>query len=563
MNIKWLRLMGAAALMAACGDGTSKPPARPEFRVGGTITGLAGNLTLHLNGAESLTQGQDGPFSFETPVADQRTYEVTLSAPPTEQECTLQGATGKVNGADVDSVRVTCAQRTYSLGGTVAGLNGTLLLRLEGGETLPVTASGPFSFQTRLPQGGAYAVTVATQPRGHRCAVTGGSGSVSGNVTGITVRCTPWFDLSSFQSATVVIGQSDFTSALPNQDETPGPNTLDSPWGNPVFAGGMLYVSDLGSNRVLGFNGVPSQNGASAAFVLGQPDFTTTTARAGRSGLSSPESNSSDGTRLAVADKSNNRVLLYNSLPSTNAAEPHLVVGQPDFETSTAECTARSLQIPEGVSLSDEKLVVADTYNHRVLIWKSLPTSNGAAADLVLGQVSFTTCAGNDADGDGTNDGAATASTLFFPGDVWTDGTRLLVADTSNNRVLLWNQFPTTNGQPADVVLGQPSFATRAAATTAAGMSNPYNVNSTGQQIFVADFRNSRVTIWNQFPTTHGAAADVVLGQQDFNSSSQVDPSTGRPSARSLNQPSGILLAAPQVVVTDYGNNRLLVFESR
>jgi hypothetical protein len=565
MRSGWLGLIGVAALVASCGGDTQPPPPEPsKFHVGGSITGLAGSLTLQLNGAERLTRSENGPFSFESPLADQGTYQVTVATPPPEQDCTLQGATGTVTGSDVSSVQVTCAQRTYSLGGTVAGLNGTLQLRIEGGETLSVTGNGPFTFQTKLPKGGTYSVALAAQPRGHRCTVTNGSGTVAGNVTSITAQCTPWFDLTSFQAATVVIGQSDFTSALANQGETVGPASLDSPWGNSVFAGGKLYVSDLGSNRILGFNGIPSQNGASANFVLGQPDFVTITPKAGRGGLSSPESSSSDGTRLAVADKSNHRVLLYTSLPASTAAEPTLVVGQPDFDSTTPQCTASSLRIPEAVSLRAGKLVVADSYNHRVLIWNSIPTANGAAANLVLGQTSFTSCASNDTNGDGTADSAPNASTLFFPTDVWTDGTRVIVADNSNHRVLLWNQFPTTNGQPADVVLGQPNFTTRAPTTTATGMNSPYNISSTGQQIFVTEDQNSRVTVWNQFPTANGAAADLVLGQPDFTSKNRGDPASGTlPSARSLYQPSGILLASPQVVVTDYGNNRMLVFESR
>ena len=46
---------------------------------------------------------------------------------------------------------------------------------------------------------------------------------------------------------------------------------------------------------------------------------------------------------------------------------------------------------PQGVWIQGGKLYVADTQDHRVLIYNSIPTSNGAAADLVLGQPNFTT----------------------------------------------------------------------------------------------------------------------------------------------------------------------------
>lgn len=563
MRKTWLDLVGLAVLMLSCGDDPKPPPGPPRLRVGGSISGLAGSITLQLNGTESLTRSENGPFTFQSEFEDQSTFTVTITQAPAEQNCPLQGDTGKLNGANVTSVKIACTSRTYTLQGTVEGLNGSLQLRL-GDETLSVPGNGPFTFQTRLPKGNTYAVGLVAQPKGHRCFLSNESGTVAGNVTGISVQCRPWFDLSNFQNATLVLGQSDFTSNLENRGGAPGASTLADPWGNPLLVGGKLYVADLGNNRILGFNGIPSQNGASAAFSLGQPDLTSSTARSGRDGLSSPSGISSDGTLLAAADGLNNRILLFSTLPSSTASEPAVVLGQPDFTSNTARCDARSLSFPENVLISHGKLVVADTDNNRVLIWNSIPTTNGAPADLVLGQSSFTTCVSNDSNGDGTLESIPTASTLALPGGVWTDGTRLLVADTSNYRVLLWNEFPTTNGQPADVVLGQPDFNTVAETTTAESLRGPRSVTSTGEQIFVAEEVNHRVLVWSQFPTTNGAAADVVLGQPDFISRNPGDPTPGTiPSTRSLYQPTGIFLATPYVGVVDSGNNRILLFESR
>ena len=54
-----------------------------------------------------------------------------------------------------------------------------------------------------------------------------------------------------------------------------------------------------------------------------------------------------------------------------------------------------------------------------------------------------------------------TASSFDRPAAVWTDGNRVIVSDRDNNRVLLWNSWPTANNQPADLVLGQPEGFTR------------------------------------------------------------------------------------------------------
>jgi len=80
---------------------------------------------------------------------------------------------------------------TYSIGGSVTGLSGTLVLQDNGGNNLSVTAAGNFTFSTKLASGTAYSVTVLTQPSGQTCSVTSGSGTVSSsNVTNVAVACT-------------------------------------------------------------------------------------------------------------------------------------------------------------------------------------------------------------------------------------------------------------------------------------------------------------------------------------------------------------------------------------
>jgi len=560
MRIGRLGLVGLAALAASCGG--------ERFRVGGTVTGLAGGgLGLQLNGTESLTREADGPFTFQQELEDKSAYTVTVSAQPAEQDCTVEGGTGKVAGADVSSVQVRCATRTYTVGGTVEGLRGTLVLGLDGGERLSVTQAGRFTFTAKRPKGGAYAVSVATAPQGQRCTVTNGSGTVTGNVEGVSVRCHDWFDLVSTQAAGVVIGQTDFDTSVPNQGQggTAGADTLNGPKGNPAFASGRLYVSDQNSNRVLGFTGIPAADDANAAFVLGQSGFSGVEYGSGPTGLDTPAGLSSNGTLLAVVDKGNSRVLLHTSLPASTGAAPTRVVGQPTLNEALPQCDQKSLNYPEDVFLGHGKLIVADSGSNRVLVWNTVPTTDEAPADLVLGQVSFTTCAENDADGLNGPDATPGRATLWNPTGVWTDGVRLVVADTFNNRVLVWNQFPTRSGQPPDVVLGQASFTTQAVATTQTGLNEPSAVTSTGLQLLVADSQNNRVLVWNQFPTTNGTAADLVLGQPGFTTAHTYDPTTvgNNPSARSLQQPSGLLLTWPYLLVSDTKNHRVLVFQSR
>ncbi|HDZ87236.1 MAG TPA: hypothetical protein ENH38_01280, partial [Nitrospirae bacterium] len=79
---------------------------------------------------------------------------------------------------------------TYTAGGTVSGLTGTMILQNNGGDDLAITSNGAFTFSTAVADGSGYSVTVKTQPAGQTCFVTNGSGTVSGaDVTDVAVGC--------------------------------------------------------------------------------------------------------------------------------------------------------------------------------------------------------------------------------------------------------------------------------------------------------------------------------------------------------------------------------------
>src|ERR1019366_381430 len=128
---------------------------------------------------------------------------------------------------------------------------------------------------------------------------------------------------------------------------------------------------------------------------------------------------------------------IWNRIPTTNNAPADVVVGQPNF-TSTSlpgnTPNAKSMRGPQGVWIQNGKLYVADTQNNRVLIYNHIPTGNGAAADVVLGEPDLT-----------QQTTAVTAQTLLNPVAVTSDGTHLFVADLGHNRVLIWNSIPTGN----------------------------------------------------------------------------------------------------------------------
>ena len=110
----------------------------------------------------------------------------------------------------------------------------------------------------------------------------------------------------------------------------------------------------------------------------------------------------------------------------------------------------------------------------------------------MLGQPDFT-----------TSDYHVAASGLRLPTGVASDGHILAVSDTANNRVLIWKSIPQVNGQPADIVLGQPDMNTvqTVVLTDAKSLRAPQGIWMQNGKLFVADTLHHRVLIWNNIPS--------------------------------------------------------------
>jgi DNA-binding beta-propeller fold protein YncE len=175
--------------------------------------------------------------------------------------------------------------------------------------------------------------------------------------------------------------------------------------------------------------------------------------------------------------------------------------------------SASTLDSPRGIFADSAHVFIADTSNNRVLVFDR--ASGSTTASLVLGQADFVSTQENG----GTTPGAAT---LSGPQGVYSDGTRLYVSDTGNNRVLVWNALPTVNGQSADLVIGQADptgvLVNAGGAAGATTLSSPTGVDVVSGHLYIADSGNNRVTVFAQVPAADGAAADSVLGQPDLSS---------------------------------------------
>lgn len=100
---------------------------------------------------------------------------------------------------------------SYTVGGTVTGLSGPgLVLNSDFGGDLAVSASGPFTFGTRLPVGSTFNVGVKNQPTSspaQNCQVSNGTGTIAAvNVTNVDVTCVSGYTVGGRVSGLVGSG---------------------------------------------------------------------------------------------------------------------------------------------------------------------------------------------------------------------------------------------------------------------------------------------------------------------------------------------------------------------
>ena len=177
-----------------------------------------------------------------------------------------------------------------------------------------------------------------------------------------------------------------------------------------------------------------------------------------------------------------------------------------DFDNVTPE----TLSFPTAAFYHEEtgKIFVVDQGNNRVLIWNKLPSNNGVPADLVLGQKDFYSREVNAGMGQKRSDSVG----MHFPTDLVYGRKGLFVSDSGNHRVLVWKELPTENGQPADMVIGQNTFAgnhfNRGGGVSDCNLNDPYGMfidedledEEDIGKLYICDRGNSRVVIWEELP---------------------------------------------------------------
>ena len=521
--------------------------AAAEYTIGGTVSGLSvSGLVLTNNGGDSLSVSSGATkFTFATALAAGASYAVAVASQPSGEMCTVTSGSGTVGTGNVTSVGVTCTANQYTVGGSVSGLTGSgLTLELNGaGNTSIAPDAVSFKFAQTLVAGANYAVTILTQPGGEICTVSGGSGTIAGDVSSVAIACVA----QQYTISGTVSGLN--TAGLQLQDYAKG-EIIDVAAGQAAFqfTQSVAYGTNVDVTIVQqpswetctasasNFSGPVTANVSDEAFTCASVaakvvTFAGTTA-----------SGSTDGTGAAaafknpagvavgplgniyVADSNNNEIREISPAGAVTTLAGSTTPGSADGTGAAA-----AFHLPVSVAVDAHgNVFVADTFNNEI-------------REIAPGGV-VTTFAGSTTPG--SSDGAGSAASFNQPEGVAVDTHgNVYVADTGNNEIRM-----ITPAGVVSTLAGTPVAGSADGTGATAAFNHPTGVavDSSGDLI-VADLGNNeirRVTPAGVVTTLAGALSP---GSAD-----------GTGAAASFSSPQAVAVdPAGNVYVADGANNEI------
>lgn len=186
---------------------------------------------------------------------------------------------------------------------------------------------------------------------------------------------------------------------------------------------------------------------------------------------------SADGLTAWVSDSTNHRIVVWTRPDIASAAWAY------NTKFGSSGSGEGQFAGPGGVAVSGDGRTawIADTSNNRVMVWmRSTPTGSDWAFNAQIGS--------------GT---AGSGDTEFtFPSGiaVTPDGLTAWVADTGNDRIVVWKR----SGPSSTTWTYNTQFGSTGTGTS--NLDGPYGVavTDTGRKVWVADSFNNRIMIWTR-----------------------------------------------------------------
>lgn len=168
----------------------------PEaYPLTGTTVGFASTGTAQLSnkGVMTTTIRGNGPFTVSSAVTFKDTFNVTVSAQPPGQTCSVSNGIGTMEYAGYSGIVLTCSSQAYSVSGSIAasgGLNSGLVLSTTNGPLSVSAGSTSFTVPGKIAFGSSYNVFITQQPLHQNCTLTNGNGTMPANdVSNLSISC--------------------------------------------------------------------------------------------------------------------------------------------------------------------------------------------------------------------------------------------------------------------------------------------------------------------------------------------------------------------------------------
>ncbi len=563
----------ATLALAACGGGggsSSTPAMNTAFTIGGTVTGLsASGLVLTDNGGDNLAVSSGAStFTFSATVSSGATYSVAVATQPTGETCTVSSGTGTAT-ANVTSVGVACTSNTYTIGGTISGLNESgLVLQDNGGDNLSVpSGAGTFTFSTRLAYGRSYDVTVSSQPATENCLVSsGGSGTVTGNVSTVRVTCSSSSytvsgtltglvsgglklqDYSGGETLAVAAGATTFQFTQPLMYGTNVDVQVSTqPFWQTCTPGASNYTGPITSNLTTDTFGCGADTATLTTFAgsttSGSADGTGTSALFyGVSGVAMDSTGN-----VYVADTNNNEIRKI-----TPAAVVTTLAGSTTPGSADGSGTTATFDNPTDVAVdSAGNLYVADSFNNEI---REIVCTGSTAGTCTVYTIAGSTTPG-------AANGSGTSARFQDPQGVAVDSAGdVYVADSGNNEIreIVCSAASPPSASNCTVSTLAGSVALSPGSLNGSGTTATFNgptglaVDASGN-LYVADHNNNEIRKIVCTGTTASTCTVSLLA-----GSTTAGSADGTGSAAAFNGPTAVAVdSAGDVYVADSGNNEI------
>ena len=195
-----------------------------------------------------------------------------------------------------------------------------------------------------------------------------------------------------------------------------------------------------------------------------------------------------------AASSGNRRVLVWNEIPKINGAPADLVLGWKHMSTRGENGPARGLSVAARAGF----VFVADAGNNRVMAWRGWPEAHGALRDFLHGPTDVMPL--------DHNRGAyyPTAGAVNMPYELCVQDDRLILADAANSHLLGFDLDDVRMGASAWRLAGQGDFTqkgdNRWVPAARDNLRWPYGVAACGSSLAMADSGNNRVLLWEASP---------------------------------------------------------------